>query len=96
MSTSIRVPARSNLLTPLAHAGGRTNAAHPVVREKAREMLDKEDKDFSGVLSTAKTALTLYSMRTHLDNYVQSGVAEQKAEASKLYADFIEVLRKRG
>src|ERR1700748_3413927 len=24
-------------------------------------MLDKEDKDFSGVLSTAKTALTLYS-----------------------------------
>lgn len=36
-------------------------ATHPVVREKAREMLDKEDKDFSGVLSTAKTALTLYS-----------------------------------
>jgi len=29
-------------------------------REKVREMLDKEDKDFSGVLSTAKTALTLY------------------------------------
>ena len=24
-------------------------------------MLDKEDKDFGGVLSTAKTALTLYS-----------------------------------
>src|SRR5215813_14059776 len=36
-------------------------ATHPVVREKVREMLDKEDKDFSGVLSTAKTALTLYS-----------------------------------
>ena len=34
---------------------------HPVVREKTQEMLDKEDKDFSGVLSTAKTALTLYS-----------------------------------
>jgi type IV secretory pathway TraG/TraD family ATPase VirD4 len=34
---------------------------HPVVREKVQEMLDKEDKDFSGVLSTAKTALTLYS-----------------------------------
>jgi type IV secretion system protein VirD4 len=32
-----------------------------VVREKVQEMLDKEDKDFSGVLSTAKTALTLYS-----------------------------------
>lgn len=36
-------------------------ATHPVVREKVREMLDKEDKDFSGVLSTAKTALSLYS-----------------------------------
>jgi type IV secretion system protein VirD4 len=34
---------------------------HPVVSEKVQEMLDKEDKDFSGVLSTAKTALTLYS-----------------------------------
>jgi type IV secretion system protein VirD4 len=34
---------------------------HPVVREKVQEMLDKEDKDFSGVLSTAKAALTLYS-----------------------------------
>lgn len=29
-----------------------------------------------------------HGMRTHLDNYVQSGVAERKAEASKLYADF--------
>jgi type IV secretion system protein VirD4 len=34
---------------------------HPTVREKVQEMLDKEDKDFGGVLSTAKTALTLYS-----------------------------------
>jgi type IV secretion system protein VirD4 len=40
--------------------GSRT-VTHPVVREKVQEMLDKEDKDFSGVLSTAKTALTLYS-----------------------------------
>jgi type IV secretion system protein VirD4 len=32
-----------------------------VVREKAQEMLDKEERDFGGVLSTAKTALTLYS-----------------------------------
>ena len=40
--------------------GDRT-MTHPVVREKVQEMLDKEDKDFSGVLSTAKTALTLYS-----------------------------------
>jgi hypothetical protein len=29
-----------------------------------------------------------HGMRTHLDNYVQSGVAEWKAVASKLYADF--------
>jgi type IV secretion system protein VirD4 len=42
-------------------AGGELTATHPVVREKVREMLDKEDRDFSGVLSTAKTALTLYS-----------------------------------
>ncbi len=41
-------------------AGERTST-HPVVREKAQEMLDKEDRDFGGVLSTAKTALTLYS-----------------------------------
>ena len=40
--------------------GNRTQT-HPVVREKAQEMLDKEDRDFGGVLSTAKTALTLYS-----------------------------------
>ena len=31
------------------------------MREKVQEMLDKEDRDFGGVLSTAKTALTLYS-----------------------------------
>ena len=30
--------------------GDRT-ATHPVVREKVQEMLDKEDKDFGGVLS---------------------------------------------
>jgi hypothetical protein len=35
-------------------------------------------------------------MRTHLDDYVQSGVEERKAEASKLYADFLEVSRKQG
>jgi type IV secretion system protein VirD4 len=40
---------------------GETAATHPVVREKVQEMLDKEDKDFSGVLSTAKTAMALYS-----------------------------------
>src|SRR5205085_8172733 len=41
--------------------GGAATATNPVVREKVQEMLDKEDKDFSGVLSTAKTALALYS-----------------------------------
>lgn len=41
--------------------GGERTTTHPVVKEKAQEMLDKEDKDFSGVLSTAKTALALFS-----------------------------------
>jgi type IV secretion system protein VirD4 len=40
---------------------GERTVTHPVVREKVQEMLDKEDRDFGGVLSTAKTALTLYS-----------------------------------
>ena len=40
---------------------GERTLTHPVVREKVQEMLDKEDRDFGGVLSTAKTALTLYS-----------------------------------
>ncbi len=37
-----------------------------------------------------------HGMRTHLEDYVQSKVEEQKAEASKLYADFLRVFRKRG
>lgn len=41
-------------------AGSKT-ATHTVVSEKAQEMLDKESKELSGVLSTAKTALALYS-----------------------------------
>src|SRR5262249_41065976 len=41
--------------------GGLQTATHPVVAEKAQEMLDKEYKELSGVLSTAKTALALYS-----------------------------------
>ncbi|HTW64437.1 MAG TPA: type IV secretory system conjugative DNA transfer family protein [Bryobacteraceae bacterium] len=40
---------------------GQQTMTHPVVREKVQEMLDKEERDFGGVLSTAKTALTLYS-----------------------------------
>jgi type IV secretion system protein VirD4 len=42
-------------------ADGVKTLTHPTVRDKVQEMLDKEDKDFGGVLSTAKTALTLYS-----------------------------------
>ena len=41
--------------------GGLKTSTHPVVSEKAQEMLDKESKELSGVLSTAKTALALYS-----------------------------------
>jgi integrase len=37
-----------------------------------------------------------HGMRTHLDNYVQSGVAERKQEASKLYADFSGLLHNQG
>jgi len=40
---------------------GLPTSTHPVVSEKAQEMLDKESKELSGVLSTAKTALALYS-----------------------------------
>jgi type IV secretion system protein VirD4 len=39
---------------------GERTATHPAVRDKAQEMLDKEDKELSGVLSAAKTALALY------------------------------------
>ena len=40
---------------------GNATVGHPVVAEKAQEMLDKEEKERSGVLSTAKTLLALYS-----------------------------------
>src|SRR5580704_8528272 len=40
---------------------GLKTTTHPVVAEKAQEVLDKESKELSGVLSTAKTALALYS-----------------------------------
>jgi hypothetical protein len=32
-----------------------------------------------------------HGMRTHLDNYVQSAVADRKAEAEKLYADPLKI-----
>jgi type IV secretion system protein VirD4 len=44
---------------------------HPVVLEKMQEMLNREDKEFSGVLSTAKTTLILYS-----DPLVQRSIEE--------------------
>jgi site-specific recombinase XerD len=37
-----------------------------------------------------------HGIRTHIEEYVQSGIDERKAEASKLYADFLGVFRKRG
>jgi integrase len=37
-----------------------------------------------------------HGVRTHIEEYVQSRVEERKAEASKLYADFLGVFRKRG
>lgn len=57
------------LLTPLDEdyaydwrtVSGRQTAVHPVVAEKAQEMLDKEEKELSGILSSAKVKLQLYS-----------------------------------
>ncbi len=40
--------------------GARTDT-HPVVKERVQQMLNKEDKDFSGVLSNATTALSIYT-----------------------------------
>jgi type IV secretion system protein VirD4 len=39
---------------------GAPTATHPVVRQKAQEMLNKHEKDFGGVLSTVTTALAVY------------------------------------
>ena len=51
---------------------GESTATHPVVREKAQEMLNKEEREFSGVLSTAKTALSLYSDPLVVENTANS------------------------
>jgi type IV secretion system protein VirD4 len=40
---------------------GKQTSVHPVVAEKAQEMLDKEEKELSGILSSAKVKLQLYS-----------------------------------
>ena len=47
---------------------GNPTKIHPVVAEKAQELLDKEAKEFSGVLSTAKTALILYADPLVIEN----------------------------
>ncbi|WP_326999648.1 type IV secretory system conjugative DNA transfer family protein [Comamonas testosteroni] len=57
------------LLTPLDDdysydwrtVSGKQTGVHPVVAEKAQEMLDKEEKELSGILSSAKVKLQLYS-----------------------------------
>jgi type IV secretion system protein VirD4 len=41
-------------------SAGRKTTTHPVVANTAQTMLNKEDKDRSGVLSTAKSLLSLY------------------------------------
>jgi type IV secretion system protein VirD4 len=40
---------------------GRKTKTHPIVAQKVREMLNKEDKDFSGVLSAVVTPLALFA-----------------------------------
>lgn len=40
---------------------GAQTTTHPIVQEKIQEMLNREDREFSSVLSTAKTAMTLFS-----------------------------------
>lgn len=40
---------------------GKPSPNHPVIAEKAQEMKDKEDKEMSGILSTAKVFMQLYS-----------------------------------
>ena len=40
---------------------GEPTATHPVVAEKAQEMIDKNEKEQTSVQSTAKTALSLFS-----------------------------------
>jgi type IV secretion system protein VirD4 len=50
---------------------GQKTLVYPVVLEKMQEMLNREDKEFSGVLSTAKTTLILYS-----DPLVQRSIEE--------------------
>jgi len=56
---------------------GQKTLVHPVVLEKMQEMLNREDKEFSGVLSTAKTTLILYS-----DPLVQRSIEESDSQST--------------
>jgi tetratricopeptide (TPR) repeat protein len=61
---------------------GSPTVTHPVVRKKAQEMLNKFEKDFSGVLSTATTALAVYCDPLVARNTAGFGPAyAQKAKA---------------
>jgi site-specific recombinase XerC len=62
------------------------------VLRRSHSTLHKRRKSDSKIIADQQG----HGMRTHLDDYVQSGVAERKAEASKLYADFLGVFRKQG
>jgi len=57
----IKTAAHDTSETRWKDSAGRPTATHPVVAEKLQEMLNREYREFSSVLSTAKRALTLYS-----------------------------------
>ena len=40
---------------------GESTATHPVVRQKTQEMLNREEREFSSIVSTATAALSIYS-----------------------------------
>jgi integrase len=62
------------------------------VLRRSHSTLHKRRKSDSKIIADQQG----HGMRTHLEDYVQSGVVERKAEASKLYADFLEVFGKQG
>lgn len=61
LSEMLAYPHDPEMRQAWSNLDGEPTVTHPVVAEKAQELLDKEDKEFSGILSTAKTALILYS-----------------------------------
>ncbi|MDR3734615.1 MAG: type IV secretory system conjugative DNA transfer family protein [Acidobacteriaceae bacterium] len=57
----IKIAAHDSSETKWQTPDGKATPTHPVVAEKIQEMLNREDREFSSVLSTAKRALMLYS-----------------------------------